>query len=134
MIQSNEPKFRSFRSFSSIIRPWLRYSIKVLVKTNHRGWNSMGLCRLITQFLWPPSSSMIRPWLLFSIKEIVKMNQTSSNSMGLRRLIIEFLWPPSSCIIRSAVYHNNIALSSDSYMYAKFQLNRKPGSGSNFTC
>jgi hypothetical protein len=53
--------------------------------------------------------------------------------MGLRRLITEFLWPPSSAIIRSALCHNNIALSSDLYMRAKFQLNRKPGSRSNLT-
>ncbi|GBP86513.1 hypothetical protein EVAR_69182_1 [Eumeta japonica] len=44
----------------SIIRPWLPYSIKVLVKTNQTSPNSMGLRRLITEFLWPPSSSIIR--------------------------------------------------------------------------
>ncbi|GBP55824.1 hypothetical protein EVAR_38421_1 [Eumeta japonica] len=100
----------------------------------------MGLRRLITEFLWPPSSSIIRPWLPYSIKVLVrdesnepkldgvasfnygvpmatfwlhhqtqlpysikvlvKRNQTSPNSMGLRRLITEFLWPPSSSIIR----------------------------------
>ncbi|GBP71792.1 hypothetical protein EVAR_55991_1 [Eumeta japonica] len=60
----------------------------------------MGLRRLITEFLWPPSSSIIRPWLPYSIKVLVKTNQTSPNSMGLRRLITEFLWPPSSSIIR----------------------------------
>ncbi|GBP80277.1 hypothetical protein EVAR_90696_1 [Eumeta japonica] len=54
----------------------------------------MGLRRLITEFLWPPSSSIIRPWLPYSIKVLVKTNQTSPNSMGLRRLITEFLWPP----------------------------------------
>ncbi|GBP93794.1 hypothetical protein EVAR_62855_1 [Eumeta japonica] len=148
---------------SSIIRPWLPYSIKVLVKTNQTSPNSMGLRRLITEFLWPPSapssdadyhivskyssrgikraqtrwapssdadyhivskyssrgikraqtrrrliteflwppsSSIIRPWLPYSIKVLVKTNQTSPNSMGLRRLITEFLWPPSSSIIR----------------------------------
>ena len=51
--------------------------------------------------------------------------------MELRRLITELLWlgslEGSSTIIRSC--HNNIALSSDLYMHAKFQLNRKPGSG-----
>ncbi|GBP19598.1 hypothetical protein EVAR_102146_1 [Eumeta japonica] len=62
--------------------------------------NSMGLRRLITEFLWPPSSSIIRPWLPYSIKVLVKTNQTSPNSMGLRRLITEFLWPPSGSIIR----------------------------------
>ncbi|GBP80276.1 hypothetical protein EVAR_90695_1 [Eumeta japonica] len=56
----------------------------------------MGLRRLITEFLWPPSSSIIRPWLPYSIKVLVKTNQTSPNSMGLRRLITEFLWPPSA--------------------------------------
>ncbi|GBP26607.1 hypothetical protein EVAR_18244_1 [Eumeta japonica] len=50
----------------------------------------MGLRRLITEFLWPPSSSIIRPWLPYSIKVLVKTNQTSPNSMGLRRLITEF--------------------------------------------
>ncbi|GBP85999.1 hypothetical protein EVAR_57475_1 [Eumeta japonica] len=75
-------------------------SIKVLVKTNQTSPNSMGLRRLITEFLWPPSSSIIRPWLPYSIKVLVKTNQTSPNSMGLRRLITEFLWPPSCSIIR----------------------------------
>ncbi|GBP46762.1 hypothetical protein EVAR_87016_1 [Eumeta japonica] len=56
----------------------------------------MGLRRLITEFLWPPSSSIIRSWLPYSIKVFVKTNQTSPNSMGLRRLITEFLWPPSA--------------------------------------
>ncbi|GBP85979.1 hypothetical protein EVAR_57455_1 [Eumeta japonica] len=79
---------------------WLPYSIKVLVKRNQTSPNSMGLRRLITEFLWPPSSSIIRPWLPYSIKVLVKTNQTSPNSMGLRRLITEFLWPPSSSIIR----------------------------------
>ncbi|GBP47690.1 hypothetical protein EVAR_28093_1 [Eumeta japonica] len=65
-------------------------------KTNQTNPNSMGLRRLITEFLWPPSSSIIRPWLPYSIKVLVKTNQTSPNSMGLRRLITEFLWPPSS--------------------------------------
>ncbi|GBP27905.1 Maltase A1 [Eumeta japonica] len=74
--------------------------IKVLVKRNQTSPNSMGLRRLITEFLWPPSSSIIRPWLPYSIKVLVKTNQTSPNSMGLRRLITEFLWPPSSSIIR----------------------------------
>ncbi|GBP83104.1 hypothetical protein EVAR_84868_1 [Eumeta japonica] len=50
---------------SSIIRPWLPYSIKVLVKRNQTSPNSMGLRRLITEFLWPPSSSIIRPWLSY---------------------------------------------------------------------
>ncbi|GBP65452.1 hypothetical protein EVAR_36704_1 [Eumeta japonica] len=78
---------------------WLPYSIST-VKTNQTSPNSMGLRRLITEFLWPPSSSIIRPWLPYSIKVLVKTNQTSPNSMGLRRLITEFLWPPSSSIIR----------------------------------
>ncbi|GBP26608.1 hypothetical protein EVAR_18245_1 [Eumeta japonica] len=56
--------------------------------------------RLITEFLWPPSSSIIRLWLPYSTKVLVKTNQTSPNSMGLRRLIMEFLWPPSSSINR----------------------------------
>ncbi|GBP40787.1 hypothetical protein EVAR_26452_1 [Eumeta japonica] len=47
----------------------------------------MGLRRLITEFLWPPSSSIIRPWLPYSVKVLVKTNQTSPNSVGLRRLI-----------------------------------------------
>ncbi|GBP07367.1 hypothetical protein EVAR_71487_1, partial [Eumeta japonica] len=62
--ESNEPKLDGVASFnygvlwppsSSIIRPWLPYSIKVLVKTNQTSPNSMGLRRLITEFLWPPS-------------------------------------------------------------------------------
>ncbi|GBP33333.1 hypothetical protein EVAR_30923_1 [Eumeta japonica] len=85
---------------SSIIRLWLPYSTKVLVKTNQTSPNSMGLRRLITEFLWPPSSSIIRLWLPYSTKVLVKTNQTSPNSMGLHRLITEFLWPPSSSIIR----------------------------------
>ncbi|GBP79605.1 hypothetical protein EVAR_98745_1 [Eumeta japonica] len=60
----------------------------------------MGLRRLITEFLWPPSSSIIRLWLPYSTKVLGKTNQTSPNSMGLRRLITEFLWPPTSSIIR----------------------------------
>ncbi|GBP87382.1 hypothetical protein EVAR_34769_1 [Eumeta japonica] len=60
----------------------------------------MGLRRLITEFLWPPSSSIIRLWLPHSTKVLGKTNQTSPNSMELRRLITEFLWPPSSSIIR----------------------------------
>ncbi|GBP93796.1 hypothetical protein EVAR_62857_1 [Eumeta japonica] len=66
--ESNEPKLDGVASFnygvptpsSSIIRPWLPYSIKVLVKRNQTSPNSMGLRRLITEFLWPPSSSIIR--------------------------------------------------------------------------
>ncbi|GBP06716.1 hypothetical protein EVAR_91951_1 [Eumeta japonica] len=62
--ESNEPKLDGVASFnygvpmppsSSIIRRWLPYSIKVLVKTNQTSPNSMGLRRLITEFLWPPS-------------------------------------------------------------------------------
>ncbi|GBP96971.1 hypothetical protein EVAR_89911_1 [Eumeta japonica] len=60
----------------------LPYSIKVLVKTNQTSPNSMGLRRLITEFLWPPSSSIIRRWLPYSIKVLVKRNQTSPNSMA----------------------------------------------------
>ncbi|GBP79606.1 hypothetical protein EVAR_98746_1 [Eumeta japonica] len=89
---------------SSINRPWLPYSIKVLVKTNQTSPNSMGLRRLITEFLWPPTSSIIRLWLPYSTKVLGKTNQTSPNSMGLRRLITEFLWPPSSSINRPG-YH-----------------------------
>ncbi|GBP58634.1 hypothetical protein EVAR_38873_1 [Eumeta japonica] len=70
----------------------------------------MGLRRLITEFLWPPSSSIIRPWLPYSIKVLVKTNQTSPNSMGLRRLITEFLWPPSSSIIRPCLPYSILVL------------------------
>ncbi|GBP35969.1 Synaptotagmin-14 [Eumeta japonica] len=69
-------------------------------QTNQTSPNSMGLRRLITEFLWPPSSSIIRLWLPHSTKVLGKTNQTSPNSMGLRRLITEFPWPPSSSIIR----------------------------------
>ncbi|GBP44855.1 hypothetical protein EVAR_75724_1 [Eumeta japonica] len=51
---------------SSIIRLWLPYSTKVLVKTNQTSPNSMELRRLITEF--PPSSSIIRLWLPHSTK------------------------------------------------------------------
>ncbi|GBP11326.1 hypothetical protein EVAR_92857_1 [Eumeta japonica] len=107
--ESNEPKLDGLRRLiteflwppsSSIIRLWLPYSTKVLVKTNQTSPNSMELRRLITEFLWPPSSSIIRLWLPYSTKVLGKTNQTSPNSMELRRLITEFLWPPSSSIIR----------------------------------
>ncbi|GBP96970.1 hypothetical protein EVAR_89910_1 [Eumeta japonica] len=84
---------------SSIIRPWLPYSIKVLVKTNQTSPNSMGLRRLITEFLWPPSSSIIRPWLPYSINE---SNEPKLD--GESRLITEFLWPPSSSIMTLIPY------------------------------
>ncbi|GBP56614.1 hypothetical protein EVAR_33245_1 [Eumeta japonica] len=48
-------------TFSSIITPWLPYSIKVLVKSNQTSPNSMGLRRLITEFLWLPSAPSSRP-------------------------------------------------------------------------
>ncbi|GBP85967.1 hypothetical protein EVAR_57443_1 [Eumeta japonica] len=66
--ESNEPKLDGVASFnyeflwppsSSIIRPWLPYSIKVLVKRNKQP-KLDGLRRLITEFLWPPSSSIRR--------------------------------------------------------------------------
>ncbi|GBP95270.1 hypothetical protein EVAR_70746_1 [Eumeta japonica] len=76
---------------SSIIRPWLPYSISIYYQEELKSPNSMGLRRLITEFLWPPSSSINRPWLPYSIKVLVKKNQTSPNSMGLRRLITEFM-------------------------------------------
>ncbi|GBP08591.1 hypothetical protein EVAR_7205_1 [Eumeta japonica] len=96
LVKTNQTKLDGAQSS----RPWLPYSIKVLVETNQTSPNSMGLRRLITEFLWPPSSSIIRPWLSYSIKVLVKTNQTSPNSMGLRRLITELLWPSSSSIIR----------------------------------
>ncbi|GBP85913.1 hypothetical protein EVAR_83526_1 [Eumeta japonica] len=39
----------------------------------------MGLRRLITEFLWPPSSSIIRPWLPYSIST----RQDESNELKL---------------------------------------------------
>ncbi|GBP97562.1 hypothetical protein EVAR_63832_1 [Eumeta japonica] len=63
----------------------------------------MGLRRLITEFLWPPSAPSSDADY-HSIKVLVKTNQTSPNSMGLRRLITEFhghLLAPSS----DADYH-----------------------------
>ncbi|GBP80427.1 hypothetical protein EVAR_59102_1 [Eumeta japonica] len=77
-------------------------TIPVLVKTIKRA-QTRWVARLITEFLWPPSSS-IKTWLPYSIKVLVKKNQTSPNSMGLCRLITEFLWPPSSSINRPC-YH-----------------------------
>ncbi|GBP60529.1 Sodium-dependent dopamine transporter [Eumeta japonica] len=59
---------------SEYFKLWLPYSTKVLVKTNQTSPNSMGLRRLITEFLWPPSSSINRPWLPYSIKVLVKKN------------------------------------------------------------
>ncbi|GBP20543.1 Mitogen-activated protein kinase-binding protein 1 [Eumeta japonica] len=87
-----------------------KYSTKVLVKTNQTSPNSMGLRRLITEFLWPPSSSIIRLWLPHSTKVLGKTNQMSPNSMGLRRLITEFPWPPSSSIIRLWLPYNTKVL------------------------
>ncbi|GBP07877.1 hypothetical protein EVAR_71551_1 [Eumeta japonica] len=93
--ESNELKLEGLRRLlteflwppsSSIIRPWLPYSIKILIQTSS---NSRGLRRLITEFLWH-LRSIIRPWLPYSIKILVKSIQTSPNSMGLRRLITEF--------------------------------------------
>ncbi|GBP56615.1 D-arabinitol dehydrogenase 1 [Eumeta japonica] len=69
-IIKNEPKLDGVASFnygvpmatfSSIITPWLPYSIKVLVKSNQTSPNSMGLRRLITEFLWLPSAPSSRP-------------------------------------------------------------------------
>ncbi|GBP15185.1 hypothetical protein EVAR_92195_1 [Eumeta japonica] len=84
---------------SSIIRRWLPYSIKVLVKTNQTSPNSMGLRRLITEFLWPPSSSIIRR--CYHI--VSKYCQDESNEPkldGVASFNYGVPWPPSSSIIR----------------------------------
>ncbi|GBP39374.1 hypothetical protein EVAR_95825_1 [Eumeta japonica] len=59
----------------------------------------MGLRRLITEFLWPPSSSIIRLWLPYSTKVLGRRIKRAQTRWGCR-LITEFLWPPSSSIIR----------------------------------
>ncbi|GBP55465.1 Transmembrane protein 242 [Eumeta japonica] len=43
----------------------------------------MGLRRLITEFLWPPSSSIIRPWLPYSIKVLVKRRSNEPKLDGV---------------------------------------------------
>ncbi|GBP23244.1 hypothetical protein EVAR_82409_1 [Eumeta japonica] len=45
---------------SFIIKPWLPFKTRVLVKTNQTSLSSIGLRRLITKFRWPPLSSVIR--------------------------------------------------------------------------
>ncbi|GBP94977.1 hypothetical protein EVAR_99851_1 [Eumeta japonica] len=83
---------------SSIIRPWLPYSISKYSSRRIKRAQTRWGCRLITEFL-ATFQPIIRP-CYHSIKVLVKTNQTSPNSMGLRRLITEFLWPPSGSIIR----------------------------------
>ncbi|GBP97561.1 hypothetical protein EVAR_63831_1 [Eumeta japonica] len=67
--ESNEPKLDGVASFNYGVpmatfqlhhQTLVTIYIKVLVKTNQTSPNSMGLRRLITEFLWPPSSSIIR--------------------------------------------------------------------------
>ncbi|GBP00770.1 hypothetical protein EVAR_71405_1 [Eumeta japonica] len=87
---------------SSIIRPWLPYSIKVLVKTNQTSPNSMGFASF--NYGVPMATFWLHHQTLITIvsKYFVKRNQTSPNSMGLRRLITEFhgyLPAPSSDLI-----------------------------------
>ncbi|GBP39914.1 hypothetical protein EVAR_83051_1 [Eumeta japonica] len=67
---------------SSIIRLWLLYRTKVLGKTNQTSPNSMGLRRLITEFLWPPSCSIIRLWLPYSTK-VLSRNESNSKLDGV---------------------------------------------------
>ncbi|GBP88100.1 hypothetical protein EVAR_10561_1 [Eumeta japonica] len=108
-------------TFQLIIRPWLPYSIKVLVKTNQTSPNSMGLRRLRSSYGHLPAPSSDADYHIVSkyssrrIKRaqtrwapssdadhiVSKYCQEESNELdGLRRLITEFLWPPSSSIIR----------------------------------
>ncbi|GBP10339.1 hypothetical protein EVAR_75726_1 [Eumeta japonica] len=71
------------------------------VKTNQTSPNSMELRRLITEFLWPPSSSIIRLWLPHSTKVLaVRRIKRAQTRWGCVVFITEFLWPPSSSIIR----------------------------------
>ncbi|GBP38587.1 hypothetical protein EVAR_96189_1 [Eumeta japonica] len=93
----HQTRYHIAPKYCSIIRLW--HIVPKLSRRIKRAQTRWG-CRLITEFLWPPSSSIIRLWLPYSIKVLGKTNQTSPNSMGLRRLITEFLWPPSSSIIR----------------------------------
>ncbi|GBP94146.1 hypothetical protein EVAR_57561_1 [Eumeta japonica] len=117
----------------------------------------MGLRRLITEFLWPPSSSINRscyhivskycqeelkspnsmvasfnygvPMATFQLHQqtlvtiVSKYSSRRIKEPKLDRVAsfnYEFLWPPSSSINRSALRHNNIALSSYLYMHANF--------------
>ncbi|GBP88571.1 hypothetical protein EVAR_68601_1 [Eumeta japonica] len=60
--------------FSQICWSCIFTPTKILVKTDQTSPNSMGLRRLITEFLWPPFNSNIRPWIPYSIKVLVKTN------------------------------------------------------------
>ncbi|GBP86002.1 hypothetical protein EVAR_57478_1 [Eumeta japonica] len=82
---------------SSIIRPWLPYSIKVLVKRIKRAQTRWG-CVVWSSYGHLPAPSSDPDYHIVS--KYSSRNQTSPNSMGMRRLITEFLWPPSSSIIR----------------------------------
>ncbi|GBP66035.1 hypothetical protein EVAR_37682_1, partial [Eumeta japonica] len=82
--------------FTSFIRPWISSKYKILVKTNDTSPNSMGLCRFIMEFLWPPPSSItsdtgyhlvIKPWISSKYKNTRHRNDTSPNSMALCRFI-----------------------------------------------
>ena len=54
----------SYGQFSALASdPGYHNTIKVLVNTNQTSPSSMGLCRFIAEFLWPPSSFSIIPWL-----------------------------------------------------------------------
>ncbi|GBP00773.1 hypothetical protein EVAR_71406_1 [Eumeta japonica] len=103
--ESNEPKLDGVASFNYGV-PMATFQLhhQTLYQStrqeNQTSPNSTGLRRLITEFLWPPSSSIIRPWLPYSIKVLVKTESNEPKFDGLRRLITEFLWPPSSSIIR----------------------------------
>ncbi|GBP10972.1 hypothetical protein EVAR_5528_1 [Eumeta japonica] len=55
----------------------------------------MGLRRLITEFLWPPSApSSDADYHIVSKYSSRRIKR--AQTMGLRRLITEFLWPPSA--------------------------------------
>ncbi|GBP85968.1 hypothetical protein EVAR_57444_1 [Eumeta japonica] len=80
-------------TFFHHIRRWIPYIVSKYSSRGIKRAQTRWGCRLITEFLWPPSGSIIRPWLPYSIK------------VGSS----EFLWPPSSSIIRPC-YHICISI------------------------
>ncbi|GBP97563.1 hypothetical protein EVAR_63833_1 [Eumeta japonica] len=79
---------------------WLPYSIKVLVKTNQTSPNSMGLRRLITEFLWPPSAPSSDADYHISYQSTRQEESNEPKLDGVASFNYGVLWPPSSSIIR----------------------------------
>ncbi|GBP26606.1 hypothetical protein EVAR_18243_1 [Eumeta japonica] len=84
---------------------WLPYSTKVLVKTNQTSKLDR---RLITEFLWPPSSSIIRLWLPYRV-------------LGIKRA--QTRW---GCVVQLRSSYHLPAPSSDSgyHIAPKFSARR----------